>query len=112
METAHTKKLFAKLVHNDDDWIRYEETQVKHFNAMISVVEEMKSRIQTLGANNVFVYQNVPNLNDFDLSTTQPMKRDDIVRFIYVGGVNETEVFNILFEGFKLLKITLKLATK
>ncbi|MEC7083765.1 MAG: glycosyltransferase [Bacteroidota bacterium] len=103
METAHTKKLFAKLIHNDDDWVRYEETQLKHFNAVITVVEEMKNRIQTLGANNVFVYQNVPNLNDFDLSPTQFMKRDDIVRFIYVGGINENRGIQHTLEGFKLL---------
>ena len=45
------------MIHKDDDWIRKE--QVKHFNAVITVVEEMKNRIQILGAKNVSVYQNV-----------------------------------------------------
>ena len=103
METAHTKKPFAKMIHKDDDWIRYEETQVKHFNAVITVVEEMKNRIQILGAKNVFVYQNVPNLDDFDLSFIQDRKKEDIVQFIYVGGINENRGIQFTLEGFKLL---------
>lgn len=106
METAHTKKKMAKFLHNDDEWLLYEKEQVNEFDAVITVVEEMKNRIKALGAKNVFVYQNVPNLDHFNINLAQPRKDDTIKRFIYVGGINENRGIQYALEGFAILSKT------
>ena len=100
METAHTKKKLAKLLHKDQEWLDYEKEYVSQYDSVITVVDEMKQRIENLGAKNVSIYQNVPDLKHFNLSPVQARKNDEIIRFIYVGGINENRGLQFALEGF------------
>ncbi len=40
METAHTKKKLAKLLHKDQEWLDYEKEYVSQYDSVITVVDE------------------------------------------------------------------------
>jgi glycosyltransferase involved in cell wall biosynthesis len=101
----HTNTFLGKILSSNKQWQKYEKNLTQKADAIITVVEEMKNRIQNLGINKnkIFVVQNY-----IDLSKTQeqlkPKKYDSINNFvlIYTGGVTLQRGLQLLLKGFKL----------
>lgn len=104
MEAAHTKKFIAKFFHNDNEWIKYEKSYTPLYDQVITVVEEMEDRMKKIGVKNTSVYQNVPDISQFDLNVDSGKPLNYPLELIYVGGVNENRGIQIPLKAISLLK--------
>lgn len=98
-EAQHTKTFLGNIFFSSKQWRRYETNCTRQANIVITVVEEMKNRIEKLGifSEKIFVLENTPDLKDHIPEHSEP--KNDKIQLIYVGGLNIHRGLQIIIRG-------------
>lgn len=85
---THTNTFAGKLLSSNKQWRKYEKNILKHADAIITVVDEMKERIAKLGINKnkIHIVSNTVNPDQFPLYNETP--DPDYITLFYAGGIN------------------------
>jgi glycosyltransferase involved in cell wall biosynthesis len=89
LETAtHTNTLAGKILSSNKQWRRYEKRILKHADAIITVVDEMKDRISNLGIKKekIIIVSNTVEPDNFPLYKEIP--DPNFITLFYAGGIN------------------------
>jgi len=102
-EAPYTKSLLGRFLSSNKQWRLYEKTELKKADAIITVVDEMRSRIIHLGIDSmkVSVVSNVLNISTFP---NIEVDTDDGINLFYGGGLNYHRGVQIAIEGVAILK--------
>ncbi len=106
-DAKHTNTFLGKLLSSNTQWQRYEQSQLKNVDSIITVVDEMKDRIVKVGVDpkKVFVVSNYLNINSFPKVNVPLSNKTSI---FYGGGLNEHRGLQIAIRGIALLKNRVK----
>ncbi len=104
-ESPHTQGFLGRILSKHESWKAYEKYAVKNADRVLCVVDEMKNRLVSLGAKseNVFVYQNVVNLSQFNIPPKKNFRDTGAAKFIYVGGVSKHRGLGSIIRAFTVL---------
>lgn len=89
--STHVKTLLGKLLSSNSQWEKYEVKIVKAADEVIVVVDESKTRLETLTGRKtgIRVVSNTPSKTDIDLFQQSSNSHHDELILFYGGGVNE-----------------------
>lgn len=105
MEMArHTNTFLGKLLSSNKKWRNYEKKMTQKADAIVTVVDEMKLRIEALGVDSdkITVVSNTLELDKFKLPDLKP--DPDYVTMLYAGGITYHRGVQIVIKAVKLLK--------
>ncbi|MCR5645156.1 MAG: glycosyltransferase family 4 protein [Bacteroidales bacterium] len=103
--STHTNTFLGKLLSTNSQWVAYEKEMCALADKIIVVVDEAKTRIESLGvpSEKIFVVSNTLNIDQFD-----PMERKgfskDAFRLLYVGGINYHRGIQYVIKAISILK--------
>jgi glycosyltransferase involved in cell wall biosynthesis len=102
-DAKHTNTLLGKFLSSHQQWLAYEREMTKKADYIITVVDEMKKRVEKLGVSSekIIVYQNVPNLKSLDHQLVKKTTKDFIL--FYAGGITEARGLQVVLKGIQLL---------
>ncbi|NNE34281.1 MAG: glycosyltransferase, partial [Rhodothermales bacterium] len=100
----HTNSWLGRLLSSPIRWRRYEREMVTAADAVVTVVDEMRSRIIALGADadRVVVYQNVPDQSM--LEAVLPKVDGEFFTLLYAGGINIHRGLQVVLDAIGLSK--------
>lgn len=103
--SVHTNTFLGKLLSSDRQWVNYEKEMCSQADRVITVVDEMKERIEKLGIDG---YKIAVVSNTLDLNQFHPVERmsfdENTFRMLYVGGVNYHRGIQYVIEAVSILK--------
>lgn len=103
-EATHTNTVLGKMLSWNSQWVAYEKEMVSKADAVVTVVEEMKNRVSKFSSSsdNIFVYQNVPELKPEYLDYKYSLPSGEI-KIVYLGGLNSNRGLQTVIEAISLL---------
>lgn len=101
-DARHTNTLLGKILSSNTQWNKYEADMVGKADRIITVVEEMKQRIVSIGANasDVFVVPNYFNFSSVSGNEAIEYRGETI---FYAGGLTQSRGLQIALQGLALL---------
>ncbi len=101
-DARHTNTWLGKILSSNMQWEKYEEEMVCSADKIITVVEEMKQRIVSIGANasNVFVLPNYFNYSSLLENEISAYKGETL---FYAGGLTQSRGLQIAINGLALM---------
>lgn len=101
-DSRHTNTLLGKVLSSNMQWNKYEAETVCKSDRIITVVEEMKQRIVSIGAksSNVFVVPNYFNFSSISGKEVTDYKGKTI---FYAGGLTQSRGLQVAIRGLALL---------
>lgn len=103
--STHTNTFLGKLLSTYSQWVEYEKKMCALADKIIVVVDEAKTRIESLGVplEKIVIVSNTLNINQFD-----PMERKGFdkegFRMLYVGSVNYHRGLQYVIQAISILK--------
>lgn len=103
--SVHTNTFLGKMLSSNNQWVKYEKQMCQLADRVITVVDEMQSRIVDLGidSNKTVVVSNTLSLDQF-----HPVERKGFTRgqlkMLYVGGINYHRGIQYVIQALSLLK--------
>ena len=103
--SKHTNTILGKLLSSNSQWVKYEKEMCGLADKIIVVVDEAKSRVNSLGIDSkkIEVVSNTLNINQFDPIEREGFKQD-IFRMLYVGGINYHRGIQYVIQAITQLK--------
>lgn len=105
---AFTNSLPGKLLISLKQWERYENEQVLKADAIVTVIEEMSQRIESLGVSSeqIFTIPNYININTFDDQkiAVDINKKDNEVLLFYSGGFDRHRGLETVIKAMSLIQ--------
>jgi len=101
--SAHTNTFLGRILSSEKEWRSYEKSCAGKADAIIAVVDEMKTRIAKLGIpqEKIYVLENTP---DSDKSGELIFERDEnYFTLLYVGGISYHRGLQYVIDGISLL---------
>lgn len=101
--SSHTNTITGKLLSSERQWRLYEKKSALEADRIITVVNEMKDRIVSLGipSEKVFILENTPYINSIK---SLEYERDPLfLTLVYVGGISYHRGLQYVIEGIRLL---------
>jgi|WetSurMetagenome_2_1015567.scaffolds.fasta_scaffold00247_22 glycosyltransferase involved in cell wall biosynthesis len=99
----HTRTLAGRLLSSDRQWIEYEKRIVREADLIITIIEEARDRISSLGIDSgkICVVSNTISTDGLSI----PSKKGDNNEFVlfYGGGINKHRGLQIVLNALKLL---------
>jgi glycosyltransferase involved in cell wall biosynthesis len=101
--SVHTNTFLGKLLSSEKQWRAYEKSCTLQAEAVITVVDEMKTRISDLGvpAGKIYVLENTPETSE--LKKLQFSRDENYFTLLYVGGISFHRGLQYAIEGMRLL---------
>lgn len=101
---SHTQTIIGRLVSSNEQWIRYEKKMLHEADLIITIVEEARDRIASLGIETEKLCI-VSNTADTESIPDYKRKRinNDFILF-YGGGINRHRGLQVVFEAIKMLE--------
>jgi len=99
---AHTNTILGKFLSPVSLWEKYEKEMVKKADFIITIVEEMKERLVSQGADGkkVFIVPNTVRLDDYQEIKEIPDNK--YVTLLYSGGIDNQRGLQIAIEGLSI----------
>lgn len=103
--STHTNTYMGKLLSSNEQWIEYEKKMCALADKIIVVVDEAKTRIESLGIlpQKIVVVSNTLNISQFDPMKRKGFDRDEF-RMLYVGAVNYHRGLQYVIQAISILK--------
>jgi len=100
----HTQTIIGRLLFSYKQWTRYEKKMLHKADLVITVVEEAKNRIVSLGINKekLCIVSNTVNIDKMP-SCQRKRTNDDFILF-YGGGINWHRGLQIVLDAIKILE--------
>lgn len=98
--SPHTKKFLGRLVHSNRQWERYEKQFVGEADGLVTVVREMKERIESYAHCEIAIVENTPYLEELQSFDYTP--DSNFITLVYSGGINYHRGLNTVIDGLKL----------
>lgn len=101
--------LALRIFFSEKKWRSFEENILPKCDAVITVVEEAKTRLtrHQIDASKIYVVSNYNLIPDEDLSDqSQAQNQDEKFTLIYAGGVDETRDLKTLIESLSHLEVS------
>jgi glycosyltransferase involved in cell wall biosynthesis len=99
----HTRTLAGRLLSSDRQWIEYEKRIVREADLIITIIEEARDRITSLGIDpgKICIVSNTISTDGLSF----PAKKGDNNEFVlfYGGGINKHRGLQIVLNALKLL---------
>ena len=103
--STHTNTFLGKLLSTYSQWVEYENEMCALADRIIVVVDEAKTRIESLGvpSEKITVVSNTLNTNQFDPVKRQGFDQGEF-RMLYVGAVNYHRGLQYVIQALAILK--------
>ncbi|MDX2362881.1 MAG: glycosyltransferase family 4 protein [Crocinitomicaceae bacterium] len=103
-DAKHTQSKLGKFLSDHKKWIQFEKTAVVKADKVLTVVKEMRQRVVNIGkkTDEVFVYQNVPNLSELSFLNPTEAKSDNFT-LVYAGGLTPARGLSTVLQAISLL---------
>ena len=105
---AFSNSFFGKMIVSIKRWERYEQKQVDNADAVITVIEEMSQRINSLGVaeNKIFTVPNYISLNFFDSGKIKAAleRKPGEISLFYSGGFDAHRGLDTLIKAMKIVQ--------
>lgn len=103
--STHTNTFLGKMLSSNKQWIRYEKEMCELADRVIVVVEEAKTRIETLGIlpEKIVVISNTLDIEQFNVPKRKAFNTKEI-RMLYVGGINYHRGIQYVIKAISILK--------
>jgi glycosyltransferase involved in cell wall biosynthesis len=103
----HTHTFLGRMLSSDDQWTEYEKKMVHEADLVITIVEEARDRIVSLGVESgkTCIVSNTINMEG--LSIAERKRADDDFVLFYGGGINRHRGLQVVLDAIKLLEKTL-----
>jgi glycosyltransferase involved in cell wall biosynthesis len=103
--STHTNTFLGKLLSTYSQWVEYEHEMCALADRIIVVVDEAKTRIESLGvpSEKITVVSNTLNTNQFDPVKRQGFDQGEF-RMLYVGAVNYHRGLQYVIQALAILK--------
>lgn len=100
----HTRTLYGRLLFSYNKWIDYEKKMILEADVVITVIEEARDRIASLGVTNekLCIVSNTVNFEN--IPSFQRKRRDDNFILFYGGGINWHRGLQIVLDSLKTLE--------
>jgi glycosyltransferase involved in cell wall biosynthesis len=100
----HTQTFSGKLLSSNSQWINYEKQVLAEADLVITIIEEARDRIISLGIEKekICIVSNTTDINNFTIPDKK-RTNDDFIIF-YGGGINRHRGLQVVLEAIKLLK--------
>lgn len=101
--STHTKKLLARVLHSNSQWLKYEVNMLKSADWVITVIDEMAERVRKLNIppDKVVVVPNTIRISDFNFPEIHPDNR--YITMLYIGGITYHRGLQVVIKGMKLI---------
>ena len=103
--STHTNTFLGKLLSTYSQWVRYEKTMCALADKIIVVVDEAKTRIESLGIapEKIYIVSNTLNLSQFQPTERRGFNKGEF-KMLYVGSVNYHRGLQYVLQAIALLK--------
>lgn len=100
----HAQTIIGRLVSSNEQWNRYEKDMLQEADLVITVVEEARDRIASLGISKekLCIVSNTVNTESIPLYNRKRTDNDFIL--FYGGGINRHRGLQIVLRAIKILK--------
>lgn len=100
---THTNTFAGKILSSNKQWRKYEKDILRHADAIITVVDEMKDRIASLGIpkDKIHIVSNTVNPDNFPIYKDKP--DSDFITLFYAGGINIHRGLQIVIKAIPLI---------
>lgn len=101
--SKHTNTTLGKLLSNNSQWEKYEQTYCHHANKIIVVVDEAKTRLKEIGIDEAKIHIVSNTINYSKLATMDLLPEKEFFTLIYAGAINEHRGLQVVLDALKLL---------
>jgi glycosyltransferase involved in cell wall biosynthesis len=103
-QAVHTQTFIGRILFSYNQWSKYEKEIAEEADAVITVVEEARDRIASLGINKdkISVVSNTVNIEN--IPSFNRKRRDNDLILFYGGGINRHRGLQIVLDSLKILK--------
>lgn len=103
--STHTNTFLGKLLSTYSQWVEYEKKMCVLADKIIVVVDEAKSRIESLGipSEKIVIVSNTLNTNQFDPMERKGFDKEEF-KMLYVGSVNYHRGLQYVIKAISILK--------
>lgn len=100
----HTRTLAGRLLSSDRQWTEYEKNMVRNADMVITIIEEARERIISLGVepSKTCIVSNTVKTEDISLSGKK-RDNDDFIIF-YGGGINRHRGLQVVLDALKKME--------
>jgi len=99
--SPHTKKLLGRLAHSNRQWEQYEKQYIAKADGLVTVVQEMKQRIEPYANCEIAVVENTPYLDELKIYDFTP--DNNFITLVYSGGVAYHRGLQTVIDGLRLV---------
>ncbi|MCU0461918.1 MAG: glycosyltransferase family 4 protein [Bacteroidales bacterium] len=100
----HTQTLLGRLLSSNSQWISYEKQILPEADMVITIIEEAKDRIASLGIKKekICIVSNTIDINKITIPGAKKRNKDFVI--FYGGGINRHRGLQVVLEAIHLLK--------
>lgn len=101
--SVHTNTFIGKILSSEKQWRSYEKYCAGQADAIITVVDEMKTRISSLGvkSDKIYVLENTPEVSE--LRELKFERDENYFTLLYIGGISYHRGLQYVIEGMSQL---------
>lgn len=104
-KAVHTNTFLGKTLSPISLWRKYERDILKKADLIVTVVDEMKERIKSLGIqNDIVVLENTIDLKRFGSISSEKYSKKENFNLIFAGGLNVERGLQYVIKGIKIAK--------
>jgi len=99
---VHTQTFAGRLLSSNKQWISYEKKMLPQADRVITIIEEARDRVLSLGIDpaRIFIVSNTVNYEN--LSFKSEKENDDSLKLFYGGAVNRHRGLQIVFKALQM----------
>jgi glycosyltransferase involved in cell wall biosynthesis len=99
---AHTNTLAGKLLSSNHQWVNYEKRMLPNADKIITIIEEARDRVVSLGIDRGKVSMVSNTINFENLSINPKTRSDDSFVIFYGGAINIHRGLQIVLQALKI----------
>ena len=102
-KAVHTNTFLGKILFSSRQWRKYEKDVLQKTDKIITVVEEMKERLVSIGIdkNKIFIVSNTLKISSFPLPDKKP--DSEFFTLFYAGGLNYHRGLQVVIKALKTI---------
>jgi glycosyltransferase involved in cell wall biosynthesis len=99
---AHTRTFLGRLLSSDRQWVKYERSILTEADMVVTIIEEARDRIISLGIEPAKVCMVSNTINYEKLSINPSQNKSDSFTIFYGGAINKHRGLQVVLEAIKI----------
>jgi glycosyltransferase involved in cell wall biosynthesis len=100
----HTQKFIGRILSSNRQWINYEKNMLPEADMVITIIEEVKERIISLGIEKEKICIVSNTIDPGSIALHERKRTDNDFILFYGGGINRHRGLQVVLEAMKILK--------